>query len=191
MPRKNAQVAHIRGVRRPRYDPTLTPEECAAFSNLLLLCLPHHSEVDDAKTGEKLYPPELLLEWKMQHEGSNGPALATLGAIDDESLTELLIGVFAPPIERLQQIADQLEKTGTLTSRTTAELRQIVKVMRNTPTGPDRVVARMLADSADIYARLDLDKTARMLIDASTLLATRAREVHQAANALSDASYGR
>jgi len=27
--RKNAQIAHIRGVRRPRYDPTLTAEECA------------------------------------------------------------------------------------------------------------------------------------------------------------------
>ena len=67
--RKNAQIAHIHGVRAPRYDPMLTVEQCAAFSNLLLLCLPHHSEVDDRKTGEKLYPPELLRKWKADHEG--------------------------------------------------------------------------------------------------------------------------
>jgi hypothetical protein len=100
VPRKNAQIAHIRGVRRPRYDPTLTPEQCAAFSNLLLLCLPHHSEVDDPKTGEKQYPSGLLRRWKTEHEGGNGPALAALGAIDEEHLTALLLGVFAPPIKQ-------------------------------------------------------------------------------------------
>jgi hypothetical protein len=93
--RKNAQIAHIHGFNsRPRFKPGLTPEECAEFSNLLLLCLPHHSEVDDRATGEKLYPPDLLRQRKTDHEGSNGPALAALGAIDEDGLTELLLDVF-------------------------------------------------------------------------------------------------
>ena len=191
VPRKNAQIAHIRGVSRPRYDATLTAEECAAFRNLLLLCLPHHSEVDDPKTGEKLYPPEVLYKWKTDHEGSNGPALATLGAVDEETLTELLVGVFAPPIERLQQIADQLENTGTLTAETVAELQQVVKVMRTMPAGPDRAVAGALVDAATIYSKLDLNKAALGLMEAATLLGSRVKELRGAANAISDASYGR
>lgn len=107
--RKNAQVAHIKGVRAPRFDPNLTAEQCAAFSNLLLLCLPHHAEVDDRKTGEKLYPVRLLFRWKIDHEGSNWTALAALGPIDEETLTDLLLDVFTPPVKRLQQIADEAD----------------------------------------------------------------------------------
>ncbi len=38
--RKNAQIAHIRGVRAPRHDPGLSAVACASFGNLLVLCLP-------------------------------------------------------------------------------------------------------------------------------------------------------
>lgn len=61
--------------------------------------------------------PDLLRRWKADHEGSNGPALAALGAIDEDSLTDLLLDVFTPPLEQLTQIADQLEETGTLMPR--------------------------------------------------------------------------
>lgn len=70
--RKNAQIAHIYGVRAPRYKKGLSKEERDAFSNLLLLCLAHHSEVDDKKTVEKLYPPELLREWKVNTRVATG-----------------------------------------------------------------------------------------------------------------------
>lgn len=92
--RKNAQIAHIKGVHAPRYDPRLSVEECAAFSNLLILCLPHHAEVDDKKTGEQFYPVHLLRKWKTDHEGENKMALAALGPIDEETLTQLLVGAF-------------------------------------------------------------------------------------------------
>jgi hypothetical protein len=188
--RKNAQIAHIRGVRRPRFDPTLTVEECAAFGNLLLLCLPHHSEVDDPKTGEKLYPPGLLRKWKTDHEGNNGSALAALGTVSEESLTDLILSAFAPPIERLQQITDQLEKTGTLAAGTVAELYEVVKVMQ-TAEGPDRAVVAWLADTAAIYSRLDLGTTASKLLDAAAALVATTRDLNQAANAMIDASYTR
>ena len=107
--------------------------------------LPHHGEVDDKKTGETLYPVQKLTRWKTDHEGANGPALAALGPIDEETLTMLLTQVFSLSAKRLQQIADQLEKTGTLTARTLVQLRQIVQVMNAGPAGTSAETAEMLA----------------------------------------------
>lgn len=168
--RKNAQVAHIRGVRAPRHDPSLTPRECAAFGNLLILCLPHHGEVDDKKTGERLYPVELLTGWKTAHEGSNGPALAALGPVDKDTLTELLLGVFSPPVERLQQIADQLDETGTLNADTVAQLRQVVDVLASTPAGPSARTAAMLAHAADVFSTRAFQNAAASLRQAADIM---------------------
>ena len=63
---------------------------------MLLLCLPHHSEVDDRLTGERFYPPEVLRKWKADHEGSNALALAALGSVDEDILIEMLLDVFTP-----------------------------------------------------------------------------------------------
>lgn len=193
--RKNAQIAHIRGVRAPRFDETLTPEQCNAFSNLLLLCLPHHGEVDDRKTGEKLYPPGLLLNWKTKHEGSNGPALAVLGSIDEDRLTELLLAAFDPPVKRLEKIADRLEKTGTLNAKTVTELRQIVDVMSITPAGPDARTASILMDAAEIFSSSSFTRAATALGEAADILpnydqafATRISQLHDAAEAISAAA---
>ena len=187
--RKNAQIAHIRGVRAPRHDPSLTPRECAAFGNLLILCLPCHGEVDDKKTGEKLYPVELLTGWKTAHEGSNGPALAALGPVDEDTLTELLLSVFTPPVERLQQIADQLEETGTLNADTVAQLRQVVDVLTSTPAGPSARTAAMLAHAADVFstrvfqdAAASLGHAADILPSYDRTLKTRVAELQQAAD---------
>ena len=187
--RKNAQIAHIRGVRAPRHDPSLTPRECAAFGNLLILCLPCHGEVDDKKTGEKLYPVELLTRWKTAHEGSNGPALAALGSLDEDTLTDLLLSVFTPPVERLQQIADQLEETGTLNADTVAQLRQVVEVLASTPAGPSARTAAMLAHAADVFstrvfqdAAASLGHAADILPSYDRTLKTRVAELQQAAD---------
>jgi hypothetical protein len=173
--RKNAQIAHIKGVRAPRYDPRLSADECAAFSNLLLLCLPHHAEVDDRKTGEKLYPPDLLRKWKTEHEGSNGAALAALGSIDEDSFTELLLDAFTPPIKRLQQIADQLEKTGTLNAQTVMDLRQVVDLMASSPAGPDAHTAGLLIAAAEMYSSMGFPETVRQLSEAAELLSVTQR----------------
>jgi hypothetical protein len=187
--RKNAQIAHIRGVRAPRHDPSLTPRECAAFGNLLILCLPHHGEVDDKKTGGKLYPVELLTRWKTAHEGSNGPALAALGPVDEDTLAELLLGAFTPPVERLQQIADQLEETGTLNAGTVAQLRQVVDVLASTPAGPSARTAAMLAHAADVFSTRAFQNAAASLSQAADVmpfydrtLKTRVAQMQQAAD---------
>jgi hypothetical protein len=182
--RKNAQIAHIHGVRAPRYAPGLSAEQCAAFSNLLLLCLPHHSEVDDRKTGERLYPPEVLIKWKTDHEGSNGPALAALGPIDEDSLTELLLDVFTPPLERLQQITDQLEETGTLNAQTVVELRQVIEVMSTTPMGLDAQTAVMMMDAAEVYGNSKFYQAAMALADTAEIMP----QLYEIAELMSNAS---
>lgn len=167
--RKNAQVAHIHGVRAGRHVASMNWAQLNAFTNLLLLCLPHHSEVDDKKTGEKLYPPELLRQWKTRHEGSNGPALAQLGPVDEDVLTELLASAFEPPIKRLERIADQLEKTGSLTAGTVTELRQVIDVLVG---GPDQRTAHLLMSAAEMLSVHDLSGTARTLMSAAEILST-------------------
>ena len=191
--RKNAQIAHIRGVRAPRYDPALSRAACASFTNLLILCLPHHGEVDDKKTGETLYPVQTLAQWKTDHEGANGPALAALGPIDEETLTMLLTQVFSPPAKRLQQIADQLEKTGTLTARTLVQLRQIVQVMNAGPAGTSAETAEMLAYAAGVFgtsgfsdAVEEVRAAARTL--SSRAMAARISELQEISESLSSAA---
>ena len=193
--RKNAQVAHIKGVRAPRFDSSLTPEQSAAFSNLLILCLPHHAEVDDLKTGEKHYPVELLRQWKIEHEGSSGAELAKLGSIDEETLTDLLLEVFAPPVERLQQIADQLEKTGKINAQTVGELQQVIDVMIDSPYRPDPDVAAVLAEAAEVYGSRRFLQAAESLAEAADLLpgydkslGDRINELHEIADLISAGS---
>jgi hypothetical protein len=151
----------------PRFRYGLSEGERDAFKNLVLLCLAHHAEVDDRKTGEKLYPPELLHEWKSRNEGSNGPALAALGPIDEEGLTELLTQVFTPPIERLQAIAEQLDRTGTLNAAAVAELQQIVSVLTHTSAGIDANTVGLLAHAASVFGTDEFNHTARALAAAA------------------------
>lgn len=86
------------------------------------------------------------------YEGSNGLALAGLGPVDEDTLIELLLGVITPPVERLQQIADQLEETGTLNADTVAQLRQVVDVLTSTPAGPGARTAAMLGHAAEVFS---------------------------------------
>lgn len=167
---KNVQVAHIHGVSRPRFKQGMTAVQCAEFSNLLLLCLAHHGGADDRETGEENYPADMLRRWKSDHEGANGPALAALGGIDEDSLAELLADVFSPPIERLEMIADQLEETGTLNAQTVVELRQVIEVLSTTSAGVDGQTAALLAEAAEVYGNPNFYQAAVLLADATELL---------------------
>lgn len=64
-------------------------EERRAFSNLILLCKPHHEEID--KRHPEKYSAEVLLEWKRRHEGDDLQPLAELGAVSEDNLAELLV----------------------------------------------------------------------------------------------------
>ncbi|WP_158706390.1 MULTISPECIES: hypothetical protein [Streptomyces] len=165
---KNAQIAHIIGVKRTaaRYRPCSSEKEARAresFKNLLLLCLAHHAEVDDKNHGEELYPPELLRKWKRDHEGEHGRQLDRIGPLNEDQLTDLLISVFTPPVTRLEKIADQLEQTGTLTSDALSELRNIISVMSDGSGSPDAHTARQLAYAAEVFENHGLQGSAKSL----------------------------
>jgi hypothetical protein len=169
--RKNAQVAHIHGVgsRAQRYDPQLSPKNRDSFSNLLLMCLPHHSEVDDAKSGGTQYPPEVLQEWKTDREGSAGAALSALPFGNEEQLMDLIVAAFESPVLRLEKITDSLERTGQLNGAAVAELRSIIEVVRYTG-GLDSGAAASLAFAAEVLGRDDIRRAARELSHAAETL---------------------
>ena len=178
---KNAQVAHIYGVKpqAPRYKGDFEGRE--AWGNLLLLCLAHHAAVDNKKSGEKFYPPEILFEWKQKHEGSNGPALAALGTIDEADLTDLLVEVFKPPLARLEAVAEQLEKTGTVNAQTVAELREIIEVYSMSGDGIDARAAHLLVDVAEVYGAPEFHRSAQWLAEAADSLPGIVEELNRAA----------
>lgn len=149
--RKNVQIAHIYGVRpsAPRYTLGMPDSERDAFKHLLLLCLPHHAEIDDRKTGEKLYPAEELLKWKRNHEGDNNAELNRIGPVDETAFMDYITGIFEPPLTRLESIADRLEATGVLNADSVVELRGIVSALTDNPTGIDARSVRIFADAVD------------------------------------------
>jgi hypothetical protein len=104
------------------------------------------------------------------YEGSNGLALAGLGPVDEDTLTELLLGVITPPVERLQQIADQLEETGTLNAGTVAQLRQVVDVLTSTPAGPGARTAAMLGHAAEVFSTRASRNAAASLREAADMM---------------------
>ncbi len=166
--KKHAQIAHIYGVKpgANRFRECKTEAERRerdAFKNLILVCLSHHAEIDDREYGEELYPPEVLLEWKREHEGKHGPALARLPPMSEERLSNLLSQFFTAPIARLEKIADQLERTGTLTTASLAELRQVITMLQENPGGTNARTARSLAFAAEVFSSHDLRKSAASL----------------------------
>jgi hypothetical protein len=136
------QVAHIYGVRpgAPRYQLGMPDSERDSFKNLLQLCLPHHAKVDDKRTGATLYPAEELLKWKRNHEGKNNAVLNQIGPVDEERFMELIAEIFVPPLQRLEAIAEQLERLERSTPRA---LRSFAESFRFRSSNPkDQTPAR-------------------------------------------------
>jgi hypothetical protein len=172
--KKNVQVAHIYGVRpnAPRYRADLDAERRDRFGHLILLCIPHHSVVDDRVTGESKYPADLLLKWKKKHEGQDYDRLRNVtfaGGLDN--VGAYLERVFQPPVKRLEALADRLQETGELNEKSLLELKRIVRLMSESPTNVDARTASTLAQAADVLSVLSLKKTAQDLLNAADMLA--------------------
>ncbi|MEU7652474.1 hypothetical protein AB0C41_10710 [Micromonospora taraxaci] len=148
-----------------------------AFKHLLLLCLPHHAEVDDRKTGESLYSAQLLLEWKRMHEGDNNAALNRIGPVDEEKFMDYVAGIFEPPLKRLESIADRLEKTGTLNASAVVELRGIATALTDNPVGIDARSVRILADAVDRLGGRSFPRTVAHFSEAATAMMRAVRRL--------------
>ncbi len=92
-PRVNVQIAHIRALveGEARYDKNYPEKLRNRFENLILLCKPHHTEVDSDLWVEQ-YPAEVLLRWKAEVEGGGlGDALKNVPPLNGDKEFEGII----------------------------------------------------------------------------------------------------
>lgn len=88
-PHRIAEIAHIRGAYRnsARYDEKMTDDQRRDFSNLILLCDPHH-DVVDAK--EEIYTVAVLHRWKAQRESDPREAIKRLREVTPSGLRKIV-----------------------------------------------------------------------------------------------------
>ena len=182
--RKNAQIAHIFGVKpgARRYRADMPAEIRDSFANLLLLCTAHHDEVD-SKDGERLYPPEVLRQWKIRHEGAQNRVLNNLKVYNGDALLDMLTKMTEPPLKRLEAIADRLEKTGEVGAGTVAELKAIVGVLSD--TGPDHRDVRLLAEAAEMLTTGNFSSNVQSLANTAETLPHVVSRMEQATRQMS------
>lgn len=85
----NYEIAHIRDAKQGnRYDPDMSDDERRSFSNLVLLCKPHHTLVD--KTHPERFSVADLEKWKKDREGPGVEALRGLRGLTESRLADLI-----------------------------------------------------------------------------------------------------
>ena len=103
------QIAHIRAAFAdgPRYDETMTDDQRRDLPNLLLLCDPHHHEVDDEKNIE-IYTTEVIHRWKKQRESDPREALRRLREVTPTGLRKIVADALEDHDMKLLQTLDRL-----------------------------------------------------------------------------------
>jgi tetratricopeptide (TPR) repeat protein len=76
-------ICHIKGrsEKGPRYDPMQSEADRNGYDNLLVMCVPHNRIVDGKKTC-RLYPVEVLQEYKRNHEAHYRGSVIDNAALD-------------------------------------------------------------------------------------------------------------
>jgi hypothetical protein len=211
-PRVNVQIAHIRAATRngPRYDegPPMQDPQRKSFSNLLLLCKPHHDEVDKEPTASR-YSVALLHRWKADREGDLADRLEGLNGVTEASLQSLMASAVNDVRLDISGALGQL----TNISQDTAELLRVlvaetfdrpyldadlVASLANSATLLMHMldIAPSLEESSGRLASLGLGDYVPLLLDAATeikesglpAVVSRADDLHQAAHQLGQAS---
>lgn len=145
-PVNNLQIAHIVAAKRngPRFI-RMPAEERYSFSNLILLCHPHHTLVD--KIEPEKYPIELLREWKARREGPEISTLRGLRELTEERLQKMLLDAV---IERDRYIETALKRFEEMDFEAAHLLRQMLEELKDLRThGPlDPDVVSTLHDAA-------------------------------------------
>lgn len=69
------QIAHIEGSKpgSPRYNPDMPDAESDGIDNLVFLCRDHHADIDNQPES---YPPEVIRDFKREHEATVSTILA-------------------------------------------------------------------------------------------------------------------
>ncbi|MFG3227614.1 hypothetical protein ACGF07_22920 [Kitasatospora sp. NPDC048194] len=110
-PVQNLIIAHIVAFEDngPRAEPTWSEAQRNHFSNLILLCTPHHKTIDGPSRDE--YPVELLHEWKKAREADGVDALEGLGDLSKADLGEMIREAQAEFVDLLGPALDEFAKS--------------------------------------------------------------------------------
>lgn len=110
-PVSNLQIAHIRAAEPggPRDGLGMTAADRKAFSNLILLCHPHHTIVDKRRPLD--FPTETLQKWKAKREKDHEAALSRLREVTPEGLQQILVAALEDRDQRLHGALERLEQS--------------------------------------------------------------------------------
>lgn len=189
----NYEIAHIRDANQGnRYESNMTDDERRAFTNLVLLCKPHHTLVD--KTHPERFSKEDLESWKRDREGDGLEALAGLSGLTEERLEELIVdAVAAVPSLDGQAVVGVAKSAATLATTVRESRRAVEAQVRHWRTTWEAARASFFAwdpkTGERIYAEPSRVETQRhqqavsaALRDAASLVSTPAAEtVHELA----------
>lgn len=159
-PRVNVQIAHIEGLNEgsARYNPNA--QDVNSFKNLILLCKPHHDEVDGESTRHK-FPPSLLRDWKSAREGDLMDELEDLDWLTQDRLQTLMSNALASTGELIDGVISDVASV----SADTAEiLRLLVNESFNRPYLDSESVASL---ERSAHSLKHLPETSEMLMYSS------------------------
>ncbi|MER7794707.1 hypothetical protein [Streptomyces sp. NPDC097640] len=198
-PKLSLEIAHVRAFEEggKRFDPSWSVKERNGFDNLILLCNPHHEEVDGPDS-EK-YPVKVLLGWKDAREADGLDALAGLGELTKAELGEMIATAQSEVVDRLGPALDEFAKTA---PELAALLKVVVKELADPRVhgfGISEDGITMLHKSARTFANLEdsanvpakAADSLRNLEDSANVLASAARSLRNlpdSADVLADAA---
>lgn len=128
----NLQIAHIRPASEsgPRGTAAGDVHERDDFSNLILLCKPHHDEVDEYPD---VYTVEELSAWKQACERGRQAALSNIAAFSTEDgLRQAIADALAARDEALESTLARLENNDHEAALLLREMRDQLAVARET-----------------------------------------------------------
>jgi len=107
-----AQIAHIRAATPdgPRYDPSMTNDERRDLPNLILLCKPHHDDIDNPANA-RMYTVDRLLRWKAQREADPAQALRRLREVTPPVLVRTVRTAVERHDGRILELLNRLDGT--------------------------------------------------------------------------------
>ncbi len=128
--RMNLQIAHIRpaSVNGPRAAAAGSIDDRDDFANLILLCKPHHEEVDEFPDD---YTVDILEDWKRARERGRQTALSNVAEFTTEDgLRQAIVDAIADRDEALESALTRLEQNDQEAAELLREMRDQLAAAR-------------------------------------------------------------
>jgi hypothetical protein len=110
----------------------MTEEERRAFTNLILLCHPHHTIVDRLRPQD--FPVLTLQKWKASRETANQEALSRLREVTPDTLQTMLADALKERDEKLDDAIEQLQQVNAEAAQLLHSVLDELQVLRHANT---------------------------------------------------------